>query len=87
MLCKAEISTGTRQSEERSVPLKARSPALGFLPSRPPSLPPDIPAPTSEPETLPKTGQIAIASSYWLVVLSPKDQATHQFYDINTCPT
>ena len=24
---------------------------------------------------------------YWLVVLSPKDQATHQFSDINTCPT
>ena len=23
----------------------------------------------------------------WLVVLSPKDQATHQFSDINTCPT
>lgn len=24
---------------------------------------------------------------YWLVVLSPKDQATHPFYDINTCTT
>lgn len=24
---------------------------------------------------------------YWLVVLSPKDQATHEFSDINTCPT
>ena len=24
---------------------------------------------------------------YWLVVLSPKDQAPHQFSDINTCPT
>ena len=24
---------------------------------------------------------------YWLVVLSPKDQATHQFYNINTCTT
>lgn len=62
MLCKAETSTGTRQLEERAVPLKAQSPALG-LPSRPP-LPPDGPAPTSEPETLPKTGQIAVASSY-----------------------
>lgn len=24
---------------------------------------------------------------YWLVVLSPKDQATHPFYSINTCST
>lgn len=24
---------------------------------------------------------------YWLVVLSPKDEPTHQFSDINTCTT
>lgn len=24
---------------------------------------------------------------YWLVVLSPKDEATHHFYNINTCTT
>lgn len=47
---------GTRQLEERFNHL---TPTAQNRASRPP----DIPAPTSEHETLPKAGQIAIASS------------------------